>query len=197
MPDIDPAALSRLDSVATANPSALSLSKINGVSALPVQKATKTVSTAQRIDLEPLYTSLKAAIGDNWGKYKEAISLFVLGMFRSLSEHFRTLIVDQLTWVRFTIGRLNQNELAFQIDHYVTTDPNIEHLHNQLVAGIYGNVSRDPPEPGVAPWVSANDKPTVLSKPVSGDAAEQRLKTEVMQLPARDRRRIKEAADVS
>ena len=81
MPDIDPAALSRLDSVATANPSALSLSKINGVSALPVQKATKTVSTAQRIDLEPLYTSLKAAIADNWGKYKEAISLFVLGEF--------------------------------------------------------------------------------------------------------------------
>ena len=100
-------------------------------------------------------------------------------------------------WAHFPIGRLNQNELAFQIDHYVTTDPNVEHLHNQLIAGIYGNVSRDPPEPGVASWVSANDKPTVLSKPVSGDAAEQRLKTEVMQLPARDRRRIKEAADVS
>ena len=44
----------------------------------------------------------------------------------------------------------------------------------------------------MAPWVSANDKPTVLSKPVVGDAAEQRLKAEVMQLPARDRRRLKE-----
>lgn len=40
--------------------------------------------------------------------------------------------------------------------------------------------------------MSANDKPTVLSKPVVGDAAEQRLKTEVMQLPARERRRLKE-----
>ena len=89
MPDIDPAALSRLDSVATANPSALSLSKINGVSALPVQKATKTVSTAQRIDLEPLYTSLKAAIADNWGKYKEAISLFVLGRFMAFVRAFQ------------------------------------------------------------------------------------------------------------
>jgi len=79
----------------------------------------------------------------------------------------------------------------------VTADPNTEHLHNQLIAGIYGNVNRDPPEPGVAPWVSANDKPTVLSKPVSGDAAEQRLKTEVMQLPARERRRVKEVPDVS
>ena len=69
-------------------------------------------------------------------------------------------MVYQLTGVRFLIGHLNQNELAIQIDHYVTTDLNIEHLHNQLIAGIYGNVSHDPPKPGVAPWVSANDKPT-------------------------------------
>ena len=50
------------------------------------------------------------------------------------------------------------------------------------------------PDQGVASWVSANDKPTTGagSKPVSGDAAEQRLKTEVMQLPARDRRRLKD-----
>lgn len=79
----------------------------------------------------------------------------------------------------------------------MTSDPNIEHLHNQLIAGIFANVGRDLPEPGVAPWVSANDKPTVLAKPVSGDAAEQRLKTEIMRLPARDRRRLKEVPDVS
>lgn len=79
----------------------------------------------------------------------------------------------------------------------MTAHPNIEHLHNQLIAGIYGNVSRDSPEPGVAPWVSANDKPTVVSKPVSGDAAEQRLKTEIMQLPGRERRRLKEIPNVS
>lgn len=94
-------------------------------------------------------------------------------------------------------GGLNQNELSFRIDHYVTADSTTEHLHNQLIASIYGNVGRDPPDPGVASWVSTNDKPTVLSKPVSGDAAEQRLKTEVMQLPARDRRRIKEVPEVS
>ena len=98
---------------------------------------------------------------------------------------------------RSFIGHLNQNELSFQIDQYVTADPNIEHLHNQLIAGIFANVGRDLPEPGVAPWVSANDKPTVLAKPVSGDAAEQRLKTEIMRLPARDRRRLKEVPDVS
>lgn len=70
------------------------------------------------------------------------------------------------------------------------------HYHNQLIAAIYGNVVRDLPDHGVAPWVSANDKPMVLSKPVTGDAAEQRLKVEVMKLAARDRRRLKEVPDV-
>ena len=57
------------------------------------------------------------------------------------------------------------------------------------------------PDQGLAPWVSANDKPSTAAgnKPVSGDAAERRLKGEVMQLPARDRRRLKDIAqnDVS
>ena len=76
----------------------------------------------------------------------------------------------------------------------MTPTGDTEHLHNQLVAAIYGNVTREMPDHGVASWVSANDKPTTGagSKPVSGDAAEQRLKTEVMQLPSRDRRRLKD-----
>ena len=94
------------------------------------------------------------------------------------------------------IGGLNQEELCFEINYFVAADPSVEHLHNQLISGIYGNVGRDAPEPGVAPWVSANDKPTMVSKPVSGDAAEQRLKTEVMQLPGKDRRRLKHIAEV-
>lgn len=97
----------------------------------------------------------------------------------------------------FSTGRLNQNELSLQIDHFLGLDPNTEHLHNQFIAAIYGNVVRDVPDQGVAPWVSANDKPTLLSKPLGGDEAEQRLKREIMQLPARDRRRIKEVPDVS
>lgn len=93
------------------------------------------------------------------------------------------------------IGQLNQTELSARIDPFiVTVSGEIEHLHNQLIAGIYGNVTREMPDHGVATWVSANDKPATGagSKPVSGDAAEQRLKTEVMQLPSRDRRRIKD-----
>jgi len=77
-----------------------------------------------------------------------------------------------------------------------TPDGYKERLHNQLVAAIYGNVTREMPDQGLAPWVSANDKPstTTGSKPVSGDAAERRLKGEVMQLPSRDRRRLKDLA---
>ena len=81
MPDIDPAALSRSDSISAAFPGALSLKQPNGIPALSSQKAIKTVNAAQRIDLEPYYTSLKAAIGENFAKYKEAICLFILGEF--------------------------------------------------------------------------------------------------------------------
>jgi transcriptional coactivator HFI1/ADA1 len=90
---------------------------------------------------------------------------------------------------------MNQAELSAKIDPFlITPTGEIEHLHNQLIAAIYGNVTREMPDTGVASWVSANDKATtgVGSKPVSGDAAEQRLKTEVMQLPSRDRRRLKD-----
>ncbi|KAL8902512.1 MAG: hypothetical protein Q9207_004632 [Kuettlingeria erythrocarpa] len=168
MPDIDPAALTRSDSVATLNP--LNITKVNGVAAPATTKAPKPSNAAQRIDLEPLYTNLKAVIGDNWGRYIEAIGLFLTGY-------------------------LNQNELSLRIDHFLCADPNTEHLHNQLIAAIYGNVLREIPDQGVAPWVSANEKPAPLSKPLAGDEAEQRLKREIMQLPARDRRRIKEVPD--
>jgi hypothetical protein len=89
------------------------------------------------------------------------------------------------------VGQLNQDELSSRIDPIICADPKTEHLHNNFICAIIANLTRDLPDHGVASWVSANDKPSVVSKPTSGDAAEQRLKTEVMQLPPRDRRRIK------
>ena len=63
---------------------------------------------------------------------------------------------------------------------------------------LFANAQRDPPDqPGVASWVAANDKPTTAAKPVTGDAAEQKLKSEVMQLPARERHRLKNLPEVS
>ncbi|KAF2195772.1 hypothetical protein K469DRAFT_544621 [Zopfia rhizophila CBS 207.26] len=133
----------------------------------PVSKpAEKRTVTAPRIDVEPLYTTLKSAIGDaDWAKYKEAISHFLL-------------------------GTLNQEELTRKLSPILAT-PSLEHTHNQFILAIYGNVFRDPPEPGIASWVSANDKPTAVAKPNTGDEAEKRLKHEVMQLSRRERNRLK------
>ncbi|KAM0643457.1 hypothetical protein ACHAQF_002401, partial [Verticillium nonalfalfae] len=169
MPDIDPAALSR-PAIGLTTP-VLSNKSIT-VSAPGTLKTGKTSQIIPaRIDLEPLYTALKQAIGvEHWAIYKESLT-------------------------QFLIGRLNQAEYAERIDPILESlGGDREHLHNQLVAAIYGNVTREMPDQGLAPWVSANDKPATNtgSKPVSGDAAERRLKGEVMQLPARDRRRIKD-----
>lgn len=85
MPDIDPAALSRSDTISGPITASLTNSKLNGASVPLPLKTTKSPNTAQRIDLEPLYTSLKAAIGEHWGNYKEAISFFLLGRCRSFT----------------------------------------------------------------------------------------------------------------
>lgn len=69
-------------------------------------------------------------------------------------------------------------------------------MHNQLMCAIHTNAFRDPPEQAVASWVAANDKPTATAKPLTGDAAEQRLKYEVMQLPWTTRKRLKDVQDV-
>ncbi|KAI0551958.1 transcriptional regulator of RNA polII, SAGA, subunit-domain-containing protein [Xylaria curta] len=170
MPDIDPAALSSRPSVGLSTP----VLKQITVSTPATQKITKTSQIIPaRIDLEPLYTSLKSAIGlEQWNIYKDSTTQFIL-------------------------GRLNQVEYSERIDP-ILASPNgeKEHLHNQLLAAIYGNLTREMPDQGLAPWVSANDKPAanVGAKPVTGDAAERRLKAEVMQLPSRDRRRIKDLA---
>ena len=81
MPDIDPAALTRSDSfIQPLLPQSLP-AKLNGNPPTTSQKASlKPVTAAQRIDLEPLYTTLKSAIGDHWAEYKEAVSLFALGI---------------------------------------------------------------------------------------------------------------------
>ena len=49
-----------------------------------VPKVSKSSHVPPRIDLEPLYTALKTAIGEHWGTYKESISLFVMGSYMLL-----------------------------------------------------------------------------------------------------------------
>ncbi|KAH8911035.1 hypothetical protein BR93DRAFT_907884 [Coniochaeta sp. PMI_546] len=165
--DINPAALSSRPSISVSTP-VLSTKSIT-VSSLQKPKTSQLIPS--RIDLEPIYTKLKSYIDpEQWPAYKEATT-------------------------QFLVGRLNQAEYSERIDPILASETGEkEHYHNQLIAAIYGNVTREMPDQGLAPWVSANDKPTTATgtKPVSGDAAERRLKGEVMQLPSRDRRRIKD-----
>lgn len=73
---IDPAALSRPDASSVAIASS---SKTAAPGNLTNQKTTKALISVPRLDLEPIYTELKAAIGDNWTEYKQSTGLFLLG----------------------------------------------------------------------------------------------------------------------
>lgn len=88
MPDIDPAALSR-PAVALSTPvlSTKPLS-INATGSAKITKTSQIIPA--RIDLEPLYTSLKSAISsEQWLTYKEAIAEFLTGMSATPLLHAR------------------------------------------------------------------------------------------------------------
>jgi hypothetical protein len=161
----NPAALTRSDTITS--------TATTKAPQVPASKTTKTTQNYPRIDLEPLYTELKLLIGHNWETYFDAIT-------------------------RFIRGELNQREFGDLCDVFIYATPQTEHAHNSLVLAILFNSSRDAPEPGVANWVSATtDKTaaaTTTKATVTSDASEQRLKAEVMSLPARDRRRLKAIA---
>ncbi|CAD0041130.1 unnamed protein product [Aureobasidium pullulans] len=120
-----------------------------------------------RIDTEPMFTALKAAIGESWPEYKTTLSSFFL-------------------------GKLNQAELSQVTDRLLSYAPSVSyngalvstvHLHNKIFGAIHSNIYRDPPPEPVASWVLATDAPASASanKSVSqggGDKAEERLKRE-------------------
>lgn len=96
-------------------------------------------------------------------------------------------------------GELNAREFGDLCDSFIYVSPQTEHTHNSLILAVLYNTSKDPPDPGLAAWVSATTDKSAMaasSKPaVTSDAGEQRLKVEVMALPARDRRRLKTVAN--
>ncbi|KAK5946341.1 hypothetical protein PMZ80_000483 [Knufia obscura] len=156
----DPASLTRLDSTPTI-----------ATKTLPsAPKQSKTSSNYPRIDLEPIYTDLKDAIGHKWETYFDALT-------------------------RFTRGDLHAREFGDSTDDILYSSDTILHLHNKFICAIAFNSTRDSPEPGIAAWVTAQtDKSATTTAPkaaVTSDAGEQRLKKEVMAIHARDRRRLK------
>ncbi|KAF1838158.1 hypothetical protein BDW02DRAFT_565201 [Decorospora gaudefroyi] len=145
----------------------LSSSTLPGLSSLQTDVAKKpTAPRTPRIDVEPLYAAVKGAISDaDWTVYKKTLSFFLL-------------------------GNLNQDELTLKLSKMLTT-PALEHAHNALFTAIYANIWRDPPDAGIASWVSSSDKPTSGTVKGTGDEAEKRLKYEIMQLSRRERKRLK------
>ena len=174
MPDIDPAALSRRPSI-TITTAILSSKALNGASSSVQKPPTKLGPVMlQRFEVEPTYTQLKALISkDQWLAYKEAVS-------------------------RFLQGSLNQQEFSYIVDPILESsngDKDKLHLHNQLLVLLICNIVREPPpEPGPAPWVTQNDKPAAVLGPKApaGDSNEARFKADVMHLPSRDRKRLKD-----
>lgn len=78
MPDIDPAALSRPANLSTP----VITTKTLNLSGAGTVKISKSQVIPQRIDLEPLYTALKAAISpEHWLPYKEAATEFLIGIY--------------------------------------------------------------------------------------------------------------------
>ncbi|KAF2446016.1 hypothetical protein P171DRAFT_387024 [Karstenula rhodostoma CBS 690.94] len=145
---------------------------------LPLKSASKpSAPRAPRIDIEPLYTAVKSALGDaDWTTYKTSLSAFLL-------------------------GNLNQEELSARLDAIfaraegdaakTAARGGLERAHNALVMGVYANVWRDAPEAGIASWVSSSDKVSGSVPKGTGDESEKRLKQEVMQISRRERKRLK------
>lgn len=140
----------------------------------------------ERINLEPIYAQLKAALGESWNDYKAALSAFVKG---GLSQAELSWVLQPLlTPMQIMIPGV-ENKVASTL-----------HLHNQLLTAIYSNTLRDAPATEVAPWVVATDKPSSTAKSSgagggANDKAEERLKREIMHFHPRDRQRIKALKD--
>ena len=159
----------------TFNPSSLTRSDtfsstITAGKTLPPSSLKIPKSAQPRIDYEPLYTDLKLLIGHNWTIYHDALT-------------------------RFLRAELSASEFGELTDNFVLANPATEHAHNSLICAVLFNTTADAPEGGPAAWVSAaSDKATSASatKPANtSDVGEQRLKSEVMLIPPRDRRRVK------
>ncbi|EWC46514.1 hypothetical protein DRE_04237 [Drechslerella stenobrocha 248] len=128
------------------------------------------VKLPARIDVENIYVPLRESLGDDWGTYSDAVRSF----FRGLT---------------------NRTELSRVIEPFLQK-PEIQRLHNQFFLTVTANATREAPEGDVATWVSHQGKTSSAPKTASGDAYERRLKKEIMAIPARDRRRMKEIPEI-
>ncbi|KAK6542975.1 transcriptional coactivator hfi1/ADA1 [Orbilia ellipsospora] len=128
------------------------------------------VKLPARVDVENIYISLRESLGDDWGAYSDAVRSF----FRGLT---------------------NRTELTRIVEPFLQK-PETQRLHNQFFLAVHVNATREAPEGDVATWVSHQGKTSSAPKTATGDAYERRLKKEIMAIPARDRRRMKEIPEL-
>lgn len=59
-----------------------------------------------RVDLEPIYTQLKAGLGDQWTDYKAAVNAFLLGRHMSQSHCYTwtALMLSQATSLKLSLA---------------------------------------------------------------------------------------------
>lgn len=180
------------DFSATISPSNFSKNELGssknggGIAILPPVGRT----AVERINLEPIYTQLKAALGESWNDYKAALGAFVKGGLNQA----------ELTWVLQPLLTPMQIQIVVPGQDSSNKSSSTLHLHNQLLTAIYSNTLRDVPATEVAPWVVATDKPSNTAKSSgagggANDKAEERLKREIMNFHPRDRQRIKALKD--
>ncbi|KAF2157878.1 hypothetical protein K461DRAFT_290149 [Myriangium duriaei CBS 260.36] len=164
----------------------LSAKALPGSAILPGKNA-KLPTTIPRIDTEPIYAALKAAIGEHWTDYKTALSSFLLGK------------LNQAELTRILTPILSSSTPSVQ--NGAPPVPSAAHLHNTLLTSLYANaLYRDPPPETTASWVLATDAPSSSTTKTShtggaNDKIDDRNRREVMALAARDRRRIKSVKD--
>ncbi|CCH41113.1 Transcriptional coactivator HFI1/ADA1 [Wickerhamomyces ciferrii] len=122
---------------------------------------------SKRIEVETLVKDFKKKMGNNWDKYQTTISAFL-------------------------IGRLSRGELTAVLSELLT-DSKLVRMHNQLLLANLANALRDGPNSASANsgfgGIGSNKRKK--DGRVKASSQYEKLKKDIMNLPIRERRRIK------
>lgn len=186
--------------VANMNPADLTISPYQtkvapAASSLSAQKNGTSGGKVQveRVNVEPMYKQLQKVLGKDWEAYRNALKEFVLG---NLSQNELSYFLQPIFVTAATTGAAAAASSTSTTTDLLRTPAAVTNLHNSFFIAVFANCQRDPPPTEVAPWVVATDKPAATAKSAgagsgTNDKVEERLKHEVMQVHARDRKRIK------
>jgi transcriptional coactivator HFI1/ADA1 len=142
---------------------------ISGSSATRVVAANSSSSSGsvKRIDVDALMVEFQKLLGDNWDRYRDTIT-------------------------HFLVGKLTRFELQEELDQIL--DKTTIQLHNQFLLANMANSLRDPPPGDHGMLTGWSKKHKDSSRNVKGDSQLAKLKEDIMGLSVRERKRIKAIA---